>query len=714
MSPARARFGSRRVVARVIVTWLVASVALAVLGAILPGVAFASVGSAVLTAAVIGLINAFVWPLLIRVALPLSVLTLGLGALVLNGVVILVVARIAPGVTIRGLGTAIVVALGLTAITTAVTGLLAIDDDDVFYRHIIRRHARHSANSQPDDVPGVIFLEVDGLAHAVLQRALRDGTATTLARWLREGTHHLIPWECDWSSQTGACQAGLLHGNNDDMPAFRWWEKERQAPIVSNHPRDAMEIERRHSNGHGLLAFDGASRANLLSGDAPHSLLTMSTVLCRDRPGRLGQDYFAYFARPYNVTRTVVLVVADIAAEFWSAAQQRRRDVQPRVHRGLTYALVRSWTTVIQRDLQVQTVIGDIFAGRPVVYTTFLGYDEVAHHAGIERPETLAVLRRIDHQFARIERAAREGPRSYHLVVLADHGQTQGATFRQRYGQTLEELVRELTAAHDVEAQAQGTEGPAFLGASLTEAAAGQGAMAAAVRRMSSRHVVDGAVVLGEEPHRTGDRQDGDGAQVPEVVVMASGCLGLVSFARKPGRVSLECLEELYPRLLPALCEHPGVGFLLVRSEQHGALVMGARGINYLDAGRVEGEDPLAPFGPNAAATVRRVDGFPHCPDIMVNSTYWAETDEVAAFEELVGSHGGMGGSQAVPFVLYPASWPVPEDSIVGAEVMHRQLRCWLAVLGQVEHAIAPDLPPAGAAQHRGETTRAATTGRPG
>ena len=71
-----------------------------------------------------------------------------------------------------------------------------------------------------------------------------------------------------------------------------------------------MELERRHSDGRGLLFSDGASRANILSGDAPHSLLTMSTVMVRDRPGRIGQDYFAYFANPYNVTRTLTLVAA--------------------------------------------------------------------------------------------------------------------------------------------------------------------------------------------------------------------------------------------------------------------------------------------------------------------------------------------------------------------------------------------------------------------
>ena len=101
-----------------------------------------------------------------------------------------------------------------------------------------------------------------------------------------------------------------------------------------------------------------------------------------------------------------------------------------------------------------------------------------------------------------------------------------------------------------------------------------------------------------------------------------------------------------------------------------------------MDEERVEGEDPLAPFGPNAARHVKRTDGFSHCPDIIVNSTYWTDTDEVAAFEELVGSHGGMGGGQSLPFALVPAEWTPPGDPVVGAEAMHVHLRGWLADLG--------------------------------
>jgi hypothetical protein len=321
---------------------------------------------------------------------------------------------------------------------------------------------------------------------------------------------------------------------------------------------------------------------------------------------------------------------------------------------------MRAWATIIQRDLQVEAIIADLYAGRPVAYTTFLAYDEVAHHSGIERHDALSTLRQVDRQIGRIAAAAELAPRPYQLVVLSDHGQSQGATFLQRYGVTLEQVVQRAADAEHTEsdADAPGDEPGGFLKATLG-------------RRKKKN----------AEP----DSGEKSGDDLPEIVVMASGCLGLVSFPREPGRVTLERLEALYPRVIPALSKHPGVGFLLVRSEQDGAVAIGPSGINYLDQQRVEGTDPLAPFGPNAARHVLRTDGFAHCPDIVVNSTYWQDMDEVAAFEELVGSHGGMGGTQSYPFVLHPTALPI-EDDTVGPEAVHRDLRRWLVQLGHPEY----------------------------
>ncbi len=664
----------------------------------LDGFVLDGAAGALAAAALVGLLNAFVWPLLVRVALPLTVLTLGLAALVLNGLFVMLAIDLLPGAEVADLLDGIAITVSVAALTAAVYSLLAIDEDDAWHRNVVRRQARRRGHAIETEIPGMLFLEIDGLARDVLLRALQDGSAPTLAAWVRSGSHRLRGWETDWSSQTGACQAGLLHGSNEDMPGFRWWEKDRGAAIVTNHPRDAEEIERRHSDGRGLLHADGASRANILSGDAPHTMLTMSTALRRRRP--IGKDYAAYFARPYAAARTLVLSLADVTRERRAARSQVRDDVRPRIHRSRTYSLARAWGTVVQRDLQVATVIGDALAGRPVVYTTFLAYDEVAHHSGIERHDALAVLRDLDRQIARIARACEEAPRPYRLVVLSDHGQSQGETFRDRYGQTLEELVSEVCRPESVVAAEAGDDDAlSYLSAGLTEVARDDTVAARTVRAATRDRRADGVIALDADARREVEQTRGDG--LPELSVMASGCLGLISFPREPGRVSLERIEALYPRLVPTLREHPGIGFVLVRSERQGPIAIGAGGTRFLDDDRVEGEDPLAPFGQNAADHLRRTDGFPHCADLMLNSAYWPEFGEVAAFEELVGSHGGMGGTQSFPFVLHPADLEWPQQEVVGAERVHRIFRGWLAGLGQDAYASEVDSP--------GESTRVPT-----
>ena len=140
---------------------------------------------------------------------------------------------------------------------------------------------------------------------------------------------------------------------------------------------------------------------------------------------------------------------------------------------------------------------------------------------------------------------------------------------------------------------------------------------------------------------------------------------------------------------MDTLTAHPGIGFVMVRSQAHGALVIGGAGQRRLSDDAVEGEDPLAHFDATAADHLRRHDRFPHCPDILVNCMYDPGADEVAPFEEFMGSHGGLGGPQTRPFAVVPAEWSEPAAPIVGVEAMHEALRDWLAQT----RPVAPAMP---------------------
>ncbi len=228
--------GPLRIAFRALAVVLVDAIALLLLSELLSGFTLDGAPAALGAGAMVGLLNALVWPALARFTLPLSVLTLGGAAIVLNAALVTIGIELIPGATISGLPEGILVSVGLTLLTALLSALLAIGDRDSWYRNVVVRSVRRGGTVETTEVPGVLFLEIDGLAHEIVSRAMRDGTTPNLARWVAEGSHTLSPWETDLSSQTGACQAGLLHGNNDDMPAFRWWEKDRGRAIVTNHP----------------------------------------------------------------------------------------------------------------------------------------------------------------------------------------------------------------------------------------------------------------------------------------------------------------------------------------------------------------------------------------------------------------------------------------------------------------------------------------------
>jgi uncharacterized membrane protein YvlD (DUF360 family) len=672
----------------VLLTWLLTTLALVVLDRWLAGFAMPEWWQPPLTALLLGVLAGVVWPLVMRVALPLALFTLGLGSFLLLGAGVLAVSFAVPGVVVTDLRTGVLVVVAMAAVTAVVSSALAIDEDEVFFRRARRRAAR--AGAAAPSPPGVLFLQIDGLGAETARRAVRDGSMPTLAAWLRSGSHALTSWHTDWSSQTGAAVCGILHGSNADVVGFRYYEKDRDHVVQVSHPADAAEVERRHSDGRGLLAGDGASRGNLFSGDAPHVSLTMSSlplVTTRRsirRRERVGAGYYAYFANPVNAVRTLGVSLVDVYRELTAAARQRRADVRPRTSRGGIYPLARPGTTVVARDVVVAAILEDVLGGRPVVYADFLGYDEVAHHSGVERFDTLEVLRSIDQQIGRLARAAQLAPRDYHLVLLSDHGQTQGEAFAQRFGETVEAFVgRHCGGAPAPQRRVPRDSRRAVEGwqvaSALAEAASGPGPIA---RRLRERVESAGA---GEHTHRTPSGQPGRVARVaPGVVVVVSGHTAGVSFADLPGRVPLEEIERHWPHLLPALVDHDGVGFLLVHSEEHGPVVLGRDGLHRLATGVVIGADPLVPYGAHAPALVARVSGFPHCPDVMVNSRYDPDTDEASPFEPHVGSHGGLGGPQQHGFLAHPRQLRAPGE-IVGAEHLHRVLRGWLTELGHPE-----------------------------
>jgi hypothetical protein len=360
--------------------------------------------------------------------------------------------------------------------------------------------------------------------------------------------------------------------------------------------------------------------------------------------------------------------------------------------RGFPYPLLRAATNVALRALGTSLILEEMYRGTPVIYADFTDYDEIAHHSGPERPDALDAIDGIDRVLGTLSKAAADAARPYRFVVLSDHGQTLGATFRQRFGETLEQAVRRLvTAEGSIAAATAQVEEWGPLNAMASELARSSGLTGRMTRVTMARQGaadgtadagLDAAADLDAGTGRASDRGDSP-PRCPDVVVCASGNLGLVSFPNVRGRMTLEAIDVLHAGLIDGLAAHAGIAFVMVRSAEGGAVCIGRYGRHYLDRGgsgepAVEGVDPLASFGDLAAASLRNLDQMANVPDIVVISMYDAEADEVAAFEELIGSHGGLGGAQTRAFLLAPSDWPAEEAPLVGAPAVHAQLRRWL------------------------------------
>ncbi|HWJ85523.1 MAG TPA: alkaline phosphatase family protein, partial [Cellulomonas sp.] len=590
-----------------------------------------------------------------------------------------------PGITV-GSAWGFVAVLVLTSIVMAIGRWLWGANDSEYVVADVLRRARRRARRSDGTVPaagsvpaGLLVVQLDGVAEPVLREAIEAGLAPTMQRWIAAGSHSLEPWWARIPSTTPASQAGLLHGDSSPIPAFRWWDRELGRLVVTNHPADAALVEQRLSTGRGLLAGGGTAVSTMFSGDAATSYVVMSRTRAPGPDGTgaglgPGPAFLRFFASPFVLARAVSLTLGEMVKELYQARRQRVRGVLPRISRAGWYVVLRGVTNVAMRDLNTSLVAEAVVRGDPTIYVDLVDYDEIAHHAGPTRPESLRALEGLDRVLNVLERAVEVAPRAYRIVVLSDHGQTLGATYEQVEGRTLLDTVRGLMAepAADAVTSKDGEDwGP--LNALLTSA-------------FSSKRAVLGPDA---SPEATRARS---GSELPDVVVVGSGNLGLVWFPREPGRLTLEDLQDRWPGLVAGLAATSSVGVVVVDTRERGLVAVGPAGLVLLERedAEPEGVDPLAGYGPRGKADIVRAARLANTGDLLLVSTVTRE-GHVHAFEGQVGSHGGIGGAQNHALLLHPTDWPVDDDLrervgaddlLVGAESVHAQLVRWAAAAG--------------------------------
>jgi len=648
----------------------------------------------------VAIANALLWPIFRRFLMKAIIFTLGIGSLFINSIIFYITSLFIPGVS-AGVYGVLQVPIMMAIATTFVTHITDTNYYDSYLKNILRYALKQKA-AYKKKYPGLIMLEIDGLSINILKKAINKGVMPNIKKWIDDKSHTLKGWETDLSSQTGSSQAGILHGNNKDIVAYRWVEKENNNKIVvSGKLSDAPEIEKRISDGNGLLV-NGISIANMFSGDSKIPTLTSSKL--KGMRNIYNKTLDAVFLDAYNYQRLIVLLLWDIILELKSQIVHRVKNIQPRLRRTIVYAAVRAGANIALREAATDVLTSEILTGNiDTAYATYMGYDEIAHHSGVEDDDVWKALKYIDFQFAKLTSAIEMSDRNYEIVVLSDHGQSKGATFKQRYGITLGDYVRkflpddmmifknEYNIDHFRDAvipenkQIKNIKNKfGNIRDDLFEDLKSLQDIRDEVEKRKPAIIFENRQYknirdkysnsLDYIKHHESIEQSTKKAKDSELIVLGSGNLGLIYLTQWNQRLTYEEIVMLFPDLIPGLVKHTGIGFILVNSIANGGMVIGQDGIYYLETDKIIGENPLENFGENAAKHLKRQNSFKNMPDILVNSFYDEKHDEVCAFEELIGSHGGLGGEQTKPFILYPSEWEDPGD-LIGAESIYKFLK---------------------------------------
>jgi putative membrane protein len=665
---------------RFILIWNLDALCLLVTTFVYAGIGFHSsdlltmLGVVYIAVAIIAVINVFVRPLFTKLVSLVARWWMGFAIsfflmFVINGIILWLLPLILPGFYVFNVFAALIAGLILAAINALVVNIVGLDDDTTFFNDYVAKQIREEMKTI--DIPqthALVAVEIDGLSYTAIQKALKREYMPTLQGLLQRGSHKLTNWDCGIPSMTSSCQAGIMYGNNQDIPAFRWYLKPEKRMIVSNNPKNAQEIDQRASSGQGILRNGGSSISNLISGDASYSFFTMSTLTDEDAEAgrRRSEDLYYYLLDPYAMNRSIIYTIWDIFVEIGQIIKQTITRRKPRMNRfSHAYPAVRAATNIFMRDVATSMVIQDILRGTPAVYVTYLGYDEIAHHSGPLTSDALKALHGLDKQIRRILHAIEYyAPRPYHLFILSDHGQSAGWTFKQRYDITLKDLITELL------------EGKVSVG-EMEALDAHRGYVAGLVDDMNAgRAEVKGAKkehgVL-KYFHRQASKKDepplDKEVEAKDILVCASGNLAQIYFTTSEKRVTLQDLETKFPGFVSKLVAHEGVGFAIVMDEKLGPVLLSKEGAIELRTGKIKGKSPLTRYG---AEEVRRqqllrLAEFPSSGAIILISPVY-EDGSVAAYEELIGNHGGVGGDQTNAILVHPVKFKVDGEKIINSE----------------------------------------------
>ena len=539
-------------------------------------------------------------------------------------------------------------------------------------------HANRPRRVVPDEQRGYVCIHIDGLAYDHLLLAMDWGYMRHLRRWLRRGFFELRHFLPGVPTTTSYAQAGILFGTEKDIPAFRWYERQHRRVVNCNEPSSVQFMRDKIVGDRPGALEGGSSYANLLDGGAERIVFTVAGTHDDSIVGRMGGKHLLLLVllHPIRIVRTLVAGALELFAEFydrWLNPDPRADHV---VLEGL-FPLLRVGSNVLLRELQTFGLLVDIHVGVPYIYTSFYGYDEVAHHFGPTSKAAFTTLRHIDRRIAEILRMIRHGAaRAYDLIILSDHGQTPAIPFERQFGRTLGEDIAAQLREQPVHVS-RGPDDRLERRAQYLTRKVQAGRLARlpgvipAVRAIEKRVLRRPLEALLRPETVYADAEVG-------AVVTYSSCLAhLYLLADSPARMDYDRIVHQYPGFVEYLRRHKGIGPFFVRKDAATWYVMDGKNTAELcEKGlkNLHGADPLRSVDRRHTLLPElwQFLNFSNVGDIILFGRY--DGERVICFDDQVGAHGSLGGEQMRPFIMLPEGHPACSETLRGYAAIYRKV----------------------------------------
>jgi type I phosphodiesterase/nucleotide pyrophosphatase len=460
----------------------------------------------------------------------------------------------------------------------------------------------------------LVVLHIDGLGADTLEQSLREGKMPNLRRLIEEEGYEVHRYRCGLPSTTPFAQAGILYGDNSEIPCFRWWDRERRVVVQFGTRSTFKKVADKYFEGSRPLTQDGACIATCYPAGAADDF----GIAYQDRSyGRQPRSRSAwnvllpYLANPINLGDWIWQILAVFVRTVRDYATARSQGRHP----AKAYVAVDAAEEMFIHHLTRYAVQKAMREGYSPIYAGFYAFDEVAHAFGPDDLAARRVLNHVDHTIRKIADTRRG---AYELVVLSDHGQIETTPFTASRGQAFGEVLSELLPGFRVQQVEGKTYGP-------------------------------------DEDHARGN-----------VMVTSSGGASHVYFTDRPSRMSHSELEAAHAGLGRALARLPQVSLVSTRE--------GGDDVFTSADGELRGaavkpllatyDDPDILLG-----QLSRLNSFGHSGDLIVFGSF-IEGKQVN-FEDQAGGHGSIGGEQLHPFVLAKKEWGLDTSGVNSAQELH-------------------------------------------